>query len=85
MQKIPITMTRGDTLAFKLTLTGMTAGAIFFSVRPDLNAPYVRASYCHLILDPDTEIRDNVHPTDGGYAKMALEVVNQINHWQNSD
>ena len=41
MQKIPITMTRGDTLAFKLTLTGMTAGAIFFSVRPDLNAPYV--------------------------------------------
>ena len=42
----------------------------------------VRCSYCHLILDPDTEIRDNVHPTPAGYAKMALEVVNQINCWQ---
>jgi hypothetical protein len=41
MQKIPITMTRGDTLAFKLTLTGMTASAIYFSARPDLNADYV--------------------------------------------
>ena len=44
---------------------------------------YVRASYCHLILDPATEIRDNVHPTVGGYEKMALEVINQINCWQN--
>lgn len=43
----------------------------------------VRTSYCHLILDPDTEIRDNVHPTIGGYQKMALELVNQINCWQN--
>jgi lysophospholipase L1-like esterase len=43
----------------------------------------VRTSYCHLILDPDTEIRDNVHPTVEGYQKMALELVNQINCWQN--
>ena len=43
----------------------------------------VRCSYCHLILDSDTEIRDNVHPTPAGYQKMALEVVNQINCWQN--
>ena len=43
----------------------------------------VRPSYCHLILDPDTEIRDNVHPTDAGYEKMAMEIVNQINVWQN--
>ena len=43
----------------------------------------VRCSYCHLILNPATEIRDNVHPTAEGYAKMALEVVNQINCWQN--
>lgn len=43
----------------------------------------VRCSYCHLILDPDTDIRDNVHPTVAGYQKMALEVVNQINCWQN--
>lgn len=43
----------------------------------------VRVSYCHLILDPDTEIRDNVHPTDGGYEKMGMEVINQINNWHN--
>lgn len=43
----------------------------------------VRCSYCHLILDPDNDIRDNVHPTDNGYGKMALEIVNQINCWQN--
>lgn len=44
---------------------------------------YLRPSYCHLILNPATEIRDNVHPTVGGYEKMALEIVNQINCWQN--
>lgn len=49
----------------------------------DYSSSNVRASYCHLILDPDTEIRDNVHPTAEGYAKMALEVINQINCWQN--
>lgn len=43
----------------------------------------VRCSYCHIILDPDNDIRDNVHPTNEGYEKMALEVVNQINCWQN--
>lgn len=51
----------------------------------EYNAANVRASYCHLILDPETEIRDNVHPTDAGYGKMALEIINQINHWQNND
>ena len=35
-----------------------------------------------LVTDPDTEIRDNVHPTVSGYQKMGLEVVNQINCWQ---
>lgn len=44
----------------------------------------VRISYNHLILNPDTDIRDNVHPTNGGYEKMGLEVCNQINCWQNS-
>lgn len=43
----------------------------------------VRCSYCHLILDPDEDIRDGVHPKSAGYAKMALEVINQINCWQN--
>lgn len=43
----------------------------------------VRVSYCHLALDPDTEIRDNVHPTDAGYEKMGMEVINQINNWHN--
>lgn len=43
----------------------------------------VRCSYCHLILDPDEDIRDGVHPKAAGYAKMALEVINQINCWQN--
>lgn len=44
----------------------------------------VRCSYCHLILDPETDIRDDVHPTDAGYAKMGMEVVSQINCWQNN-
>ena len=35
-----------------------------------------------LVTNPDTEIRDNVHPTVSGYQKMGLEVVNQINCWQ---
>lgn len=43
----------------------------------------VRCSYCHLILDPDTDIRDNVHPTNEGYERMAMEIVNQINAKQN--
>ena len=28
---------------------------------------------------------DNVHPTEAGYQKMALEVANQINCWQNGE
>ena len=47
------------------------------------NESNVRVSYCHLLLDPATEISDNVHPTVAGYEKMALEIVNQINCWQN--
>jgi lysophospholipase L1-like esterase len=43
----------------------------------------VRPSYCHLILDPASDILDNVHPTVTGYEKMAMEVINQINCWQN--
>lgn len=43
----------------------------------------VRVSYNHLILNSNTDIRDNVHPTKDGYEKMGLEVCNQINCWQN--
>lgn len=43
----------------------------------------VRPTYCHLILDPATDIMDDVHPTNAGYEKMAMEVINQINCWQN--
>lgn len=43
----------------------------------------VRVSYCHLILNPETDIRDTVHPNTDGYTKMAEEVVSQINCWQN--
>ena len=42
----------------------------------------IRCSYCHLILDPTTDISDDVHPTAVGYQKMAAEVVSQINCWQ---
>ncbi len=48
-------------------------------------ASKVRPTYCHLILDPDTDIRDNVHPTNAGFEKMAKEVINQINCWQNGE
>lgn len=43
----------------------------------------VRPSDTFAILDPESDISDNVHPTAVGYEKMALEVVNQINCWQN--
>lgn len=43
----------------------------------------VRASYCHLILDPMSDITDDVHPNSAGYKKMADEVTSQINCWQN--
>lgn len=46
-------------------------------------ASKVRCTYCHLILDPATDIRDNVHPTNAGFEKMAKEVISQINVWQN--
>ena len=44
----------------------------------------VRVSNCHLILDPDNDISDTVHPKNAGYEKMGLEVVSQINCYQNS-
>ena len=44
----------------------------------------VRPTYCHLILDPSTDISDNVHPTATGYEKMAKEVINQVNCWLNN-
>lgn len=44
----------------------------------------VRVSNCHLILDPYNDISDTVHPKDAGYEKMGLEVVSQINCYQNS-
>lgn len=47
------------------------------------NAANVRPSDTFAILDPETDISDNVHPTATGYEKMATEVVNQINCWQN--
>ena len=44
----------------------------------------VRCSYCHLILDPASDISDNIHPNATGFNKMAFEVLNQINCWQYS-
>jgi hypothetical protein len=43
----------------------------------------IHCSYCHLILNPNTDINDNVHPNESGFEKMAMETVNQINFWQN--
>jgi lysophospholipase L1-like esterase len=43
----------------------------------------VRCSNCHLILDPATDINDTIHPNANGYNKMALEILSQINVWQN--
>lgn len=47
------------------------------------NIANVRPSDTFAILDPESDISDNVHPNATGYEKMALEVVNQINCWQN--
>ena len=41
----------------------------------------VRCSNNNLILDSSTDIRDSVHPTDGGFVKLGNEVVNQFNCW----
>ena len=54
-------------------------GAIQLAVVRDSN---IICSYCHLILDPENDISDDVHPTTAGYQKMAAEVVSQINCWQ---
>lgn len=48
------------------------------------NIANVRPSDTFVILDPESDISDNVHPTTVGYEKMANEVVNQINCWQNN-
>ena len=42
----------------------------------------IRTSIAHLMLDPENDIRDNVHPTDNGYNKIALATLNEINCWQ---
>ena len=47
------------------------------------NLANVRPSDTFAILDPESDISDNVHPNAVGYEKMANEVVNQINCWQN--
>lgn len=49
----------------------------------DYSFQNVRCSYCHLILDPTSDITDDVHPNADGYKKMADEVTSQINCWQN--
>ena len=44
----------------------------------------VRTSYTHLIVDPANDLADHIHENSTGYGKMANELVNQINIWQNS-
>ena len=44
----------------------------------------VRTSYTHLIVNPSTDLRDHIHENEGGYKKMADELINQINCWQNA-
>lgn len=48
------------------------------------NIANVRPSDTFAILDPESDINDNVHPKAVGYEKMANEVVSQINCWQNN-
>lgn len=50
----------------------------------DMPVTKVRVSNCHLILNPDEDISDDVHPTQAGYTKIGMEVVSQINCWQNN-
>lgn len=42
----------------------------------------VRISNDYLILDPDTDISDNIHPNQGGMEKIGVELLSQINCWQ---
>ena len=49
-----------------------------------INSSYkVRETYNHLILDASTDISDNVHPTQAGFAKMGKQNVAQMNYWMN--
>ena len=44
----------------------------------------VHTSYTHLVVDPATDLTDHIHENAGGYKKMADELINQINCWQNA-
>ena len=44
----------------------------------------VRTSYTHLVVDPSTDLADHIHENTSGYTKMANELINQINCWQNA-
>ena len=43
----------------------------------------VSCSIAHLVVDPETEINDNIHPTMEGYDKISLATLSVINIWQN--
>lgn len=43
----------------------------------------IHTSYTHLVVDPETDLADHIHENANGYKKMADELINQINQWQN--
>jgi len=42
----------------------------------------VRVSNDYLVLDPNTDIADNIHPNAGGFVKLGKALFSQINCWQ---
>ena len=45
----------------------------------------VRCSNDYMILDPATDLADHIHPTNDGLAKIGMELVSQINCWQQDE
>lgn len=45
----------------------------------------VRCSNDYMILDPATDLSDQIHPTDTGLEKIGMELVSQINCWQQDE
>lgn len=47
--------------------------------------PTVRVSNDYMIVNPATELADHIHPTNEGLAKIGMELLSQINCWQNGN
>lgn len=60
-----------------------TFNAEMFLILTRYSDSNVRVSNDYMIVDPNNELADNIHPNNTGLAKIGMELVSQINCWQN--